>query len=354
MRYILMERFCLALVWATMRLRHYMTQYSTHLISRLDHLRYFFDRLTLPSRLMRWLVLMIEFDTQYVTQKSIKGSVFVGHLASLLVSDSGVIDDDFLDEGIVIVTRLPGWGMYFNGATNPFGQGIRVFFISPYGDHIPRSVVLTFPNQYPTMNNIVKYKACILGLETALELGIRQIEIYRDSNLVLRQIQGTQKTRDVKLRHYHAYLKLLVRRFKDLRYTHMPRAQNQFVDALATLTSMIDILIYVVICPLVIESRIVPAYCYLIDDVEIHDDFTWYYDIYQFLIFDTYPKVATTKNKRALRQQTTRFVICDETLYRRLANGMLLLCLDRTSIDKVMREVHVRVCGRHMGGHIRS
>ncbi|RVW83447.1 hypothetical protein CK203_051788 [Vitis vinifera] len=114
------------------------------------------------------------------------------HLASLLVSDSGVIDDDFLDEGIVIVTRLPGWG----------------------------SVVLTFPNQYPTMNNIVKYKACILGLETALEL----------------------------------------------------------------------------------ESRIVPAYCYLIDDVEIHDDFTWYYDIYQFLIFDTYPKVATTKDKRALRQ----------------------------------------------------
>ena len=70
---------------------------------------------------MRWLVLMTEFDIQYVTQKSIKGSVFAGHLASLLVSDSGVIDDDFLDEWIVIVTRLPGWGMYFNGAANPFG-----------------------------------------------------------------------------------------------------------------------------------------------------------------------------------------------------------------------------------------
>ena len=62
---------------------------------------------------------MIEFDIHYVTQKSIKGSVVADHLASLLVSDSEVIDDDFLDEGIVIVTRLPGWRMYFNGAANP-------------------------------------------------------------------------------------------------------------------------------------------------------------------------------------------------------------------------------------------
>ena len=115
---------------------------------------------------------------------------------------------------------------------------------------------------------------------------------------------------------------------------------------------MIDILIYVVICPLVIESRIVPAYCYLIDDVEIHDDFTWYYDIYQFLISGTYPKVATTKDRRALRNLATRFVICGDTLYRRSADGMLLLCLDRASADRVMREVHAGVCGPHMGGHM--
>ena len=39
----------------------------------------------------------------------------------------------------------------------------------------------------------------------------------------------------MKLRPYHAYLELLVERFDDLRYTHLPKAQNQFVDALATL-----------------------------------------------------------------------------------------------------------------------
>ncbi|RVW88953.1 Retrovirus-related Pol polyprotein from transposon 17.6 [Vitis vinifera] len=74
MKYVMIERLCLALVWATRRLRHYMTEYSVHLISRLDPLRYLFDRPALTGRLMRWLVLLTEFDIQYVSQKSIKGS----------------------------------------------------------------------------------------------------------------------------------------------------------------------------------------------------------------------------------------------------------------------------------------
>ncbi|RVX07142.1 hypothetical protein CK203_053532 [Vitis vinifera] len=106
------------------------------------------------------------------------------------------------------------------------------------------------------------------------------------------------------------------------------RAQNQFADALATLASMIDIPVDATVRPLLIESRSAPAYCCLIDDVELMMD------------------------KRALRQLATRFVICGETLYRRSPDGMLLLCLDRTSADRVMREVHAGVCGPHMGGHM--
>ena len=52
-RYIIIERFFLALVWATRRLRHYMTEYSVQLVSRLDPLRYLFDIPVLTSRFMR-------------------------------------------------------------------------------------------------------------------------------------------------------------------------------------------------------------------------------------------------------------------------------------------------------------
>ena len=137
----------------------------------------------------------------------------------------------------------------------------------------------------------------------------------------------------MKLRSYHAYLELLVGRFDDLRYTHLLRAQNQFSDALATLASMINIPADATIHPLLIESRSVPAYCCLIDNIEPNDGLPWYHDIYHFLRLGVYPEIATAKDKRALRQLATRFVICGETLYKRLADGMLLLCLDYASTD---------------------
>ena len=62
MIYVMIECPCLALVWATRRLRHYVIEYSIHLISGLDPLRYLFDRPSLTSRLMRCLVLLIKFD----------------------------------------------------------------------------------------------------------------------------------------------------------------------------------------------------------------------------------------------------------------------------------------------------
>ena len=79
-----------------------------HLISRLNPLRYLFDRPALIGRLMRWLIILTEFDIHYVTQKSIRGSIVANHLASLPVFDGRVIDDNFPDEDIVVVTSLSG------------------------------------------------------------------------------------------------------------------------------------------------------------------------------------------------------------------------------------------------------
>ena len=195
----MIEHFFVALVWATRILRHYITKYSVQLVSRLDPLRYLFDIPVSTSRLMRWLVL-------------------------LPVTDNRVINGDFSDKEIAWVTSLSGWWMYFDGVSNHSRYGIGVLLISSHGAHIPRSVCLAFSDRYPAMNNIVEYETCILRLDTALELKIRRMEIFSDSKLVIRHIQSYCKTRDVKLRPYHAYLELLVERFDNLSYTHLPRA----------------------------------------------------------------------------------------------------------------------------------
>ena len=115
---------------------------------------------------------------------------------------------------------------------------------------------------------------------------------------------------------------------------------------------MIDIPTDAIVLPLLIEPRSIHVYYCLIDKAKLDDGLPWYHDIYWFMIFDTYPEVTTTKDKRALRQLTTQFVISGKTLYKRSANGMLLLCLDCTSIDRVMRKAHAGVCGPHMERHM--
>ena len=95
-----------------------MTEYLVHLISRLDLLRYLFDRPALTGRLMRWLVLLIEFDIQNVSQKSIKGSIVADHLSSLSISEDRPIDDDFPNEEFITMISLSGWCTYFDGAAN--------------------------------------------------------------------------------------------------------------------------------------------------------------------------------------------------------------------------------------------
>ena len=85
-----------------------MIEYSVRLISRLDPLRYLFDKPTLTGRLMRWLVLLKEFDIQYVSQKSIKGSIIADYLTSLSIFEGKPVDDDFPNEEFIAMTSLSG------------------------------------------------------------------------------------------------------------------------------------------------------------------------------------------------------------------------------------------------------
>ena len=70
------------------------------------------------------------------------------------------------------MTSIVGWWLYFDGGANQSGFGIDILLISPQGDHIPISVRLTFSDHHRLTNNIVEYEACIIGLETALDLRV--------------------------------------------------------------------------------------------------------------------------------------------------------------------------------------
>ena len=128
-------------------------------------------------------MLLLEFDIKYVTQKSVKGRAIVDHLAHCSPEEAEEIQGDFLDEGIMGI-EVESWKMYFDGAINQNGSGIGVLLISPKGTHIPFSSRLNFP----ATNNATEYQACIMGLQAALGLGVKELEVYGDSVLIISQI----------------------------------------------------------------------------------------------------------------------------------------------------------------------
>jgi len=87
MNYSLLERTCCALVWASHRLRQYMLSHTTWFISKMDPVKYIFEKPALTGRIARWQVLLSEFDIVYVIQKGIKGSALADYLAQQPLND---------------------------------------------------------------------------------------------------------------------------------------------------------------------------------------------------------------------------------------------------------------------------
>ena len=70
----------------------------------MDPIKYIFEKPTLSGRIARWKMVLTEYDIQYTTQKSIKGSVLADHLAHQDVDDYQSMNFEFLDENIMLVT----------------------------------------------------------------------------------------------------------------------------------------------------------------------------------------------------------------------------------------------------------
>ena len=80
-KYNLVEKICLIMIWATRKLRYYFQSYKIQAISKIDLLRYLFQVPTLTRKISRQLVLLTEFDIEYITTKVIKGRAVAEFLA---------------------------------------------------------------------------------------------------------------------------------------------------------------------------------------------------------------------------------------------------------------------------------
>jgi ribonuclease HI len=82
-------------------------------------------------------------------------------------------------------------------------------------------------------NNEAEYRAALAGLEAALALGARHVELRMDSELVVRQLDSRYKVRNPGLKQLFARMKDLRWRFDSFRAVAIHREDNAPADKLA-------------------------------------------------------------------------------------------------------------------------
>lgn len=84
-------------------------------------------------------------------------------------------------------------------------------------------------------NNVAEYRALITGLEKALELGAKRINIRGDSELIIRQMLGQYRVKNPDLKELYDEAQALYRQFEHARIEHNYREKNTLADKLANL-----------------------------------------------------------------------------------------------------------------------
>jgi ribonuclease HI len=82
-------------------------------------------------------------------------------------------------------------------------------------------------------NNVAEYQGLIHALRWALDQGFRRVQLFSDSELVVRQIEGRYKVKHQDMVPLHREAASLLRRFEWARLGHVRREQNREADRLA-------------------------------------------------------------------------------------------------------------------------
>jgi ribonuclease HI len=128
-----------------------------------------------------------------------------------------------LEEGV--------WTIYCDGASrgNPGPAGAGVVMLDPYGEVAVRNL------EYlgHTTNNVAEYRALLLGLKMAQNLGVKQVRVCSDSELLVNQLNGSYRVKKSHLLVLWQEAQKELQQFKSFEVIYIPRELNHQADRLA-------------------------------------------------------------------------------------------------------------------------
>ncbi|XP_060187944.1 uncharacterized protein LOC132617069 [Lycium barbarum] len=236
LKYLPIEKLCLALVFSIQKMKHYFQAHVVRLISKANPIKFVMSKPVLSDRLARWYLQFQQFEIVYVPQKAVKGQALADFLADHPIPDDWELTDELPDEDAMVIEIQQPWKMYFDGAAHREGAGAGVIFVTSQEEVLPYSFTLT----QCCSNNVAEYQALILGLEMAVDMKQLQLQVFGDSELIINQLLGTYEVKKPELRPYHNYAQKLIGWLDNVTLQHVPRKENKKADALASTLNLPD------------------------------------------------------------------------------------------------------------------
>jgi ribonuclease HI len=121
--------------------------------------------------------------------------------------------------------------LYTDGAArgNPGPAGAGAVILNPEGHIVAK--LGKFLGE--STNNVAEYMGLILGLKRAKAMGIRELQVFADSELLVKQLSGEYAVKAEHLRPLHDEAKGLLQAFEWIEVRHIPREENAQADAMS-------------------------------------------------------------------------------------------------------------------------
>ena len=124
-RYTFIEKFCLSLYYACIKLRHYLLSSTCIVTCQADVIKHMLQKPILSGRIGKWAYALVEYDLVYESLSAVRGQI----VADFIVEHR--INDEY-DLEVGYITCTP-WKLFFDGSACDDGQGIGDVLISPNG-----------------------------------------------------------------------------------------------------------------------------------------------------------------------------------------------------------------------------
>ena len=130
-----------------------------------------------------------------------------------------------------VVERPPRVCLFTDGAArgNPGPAGAGAVIVSPAG-HIMAKIGKFLGE---STNNVAEYTGLILGLKRAKAMGIKELDVFSDSELLVKQLAGDYAVKAEHLKPLHDEAQALLKAFPDVHVAHIPREQNAAADEMS-------------------------------------------------------------------------------------------------------------------------